>query len=98
MRIIMTREEILAVLKSNLYALSPELETSEKGQTLLQITSIKDLGLDSLEIIEIISRSMKQLKIKVPRPELMQIKNFDELLNTFEKYANQKQAREMIES
>lgn len=82
----MTRDEILAVLKSNLYALAPEMEKKD----ILKVTTIKELGLDSLEIIEIISRSMKQLQIKVPRPELMQIQSFEQLLDIFEKYANQK--------
>lgn len=83
----MTREEILKVIKSNLFALAPEME----GKDISNIVSIKELGLDSLEIIEIISRSMKQLQIKIPRPELMQVQSFEGLIDIFEKYANQKE-------
>lgn len=90
----MTREEILSVIRNNLYAVSPEMEAKD----LEKITSIKELGLDSLEIIEIISCSMKQLQIKIPRPELMQVQNFEELLDIFVKYANQKTHETTTES
>jgi acyl carrier protein len=49
--------------------------------------SMRDLGADSLEIVEVVSRSMKQLKLKVPRTELSGARNVKELLDLFEKAA-----------
>jgi acyl carrier protein len=49
--------------------------------------SMRDLGADSLEIVEVVSRSMKELKIKVPRTELSGARNLKELLDLFEKSA-----------
>ena len=48
---------------------------------------MRDLGADSLEIVEVVSRSMKELKIKVPRTELSGARNLKELLDLFEKSA-----------
>ena len=40
------------------------------------------------EIVEVVSRSMKELKIKVPRTELSGARNLKDLLDLFEKSAS----------
>ncbi len=47
--------------------------------------SMVDYGADSLEIVEVVSRTMKEVKIKVPRTELSSAKDLKDLLDLFEK-------------
>lgn len=79
----MTRDEMFAVVKANIH----EIVEAAKGVELKETDSMRDLGADSLEIVEVVSRSMKQLKIKVPRTELSGAHNLKELLDLFEKFA-----------
>jgi polyketide biosynthesis acyl carrier protein len=48
--------------------------------------SMKDYGANSLDIIEVVSCSMRELNLKVPRSELTDIKNIDELADKFASY------------
>jgi polyketide biosynthesis acyl carrier protein len=48
--------------------------------------SMKDYGANSLDIIEVVSCSMRELNLKVPRSELTDIKNIDELADKFAQY------------
>jgi acyl carrier protein len=79
----MTRDEMFAVVKANIQ----EIIESAKGVEIKETDSMRDLGADSLEIVEVVSRSMKQLKIKVPRTELSGARNLKDLLDLFEKSA-----------
>ncbi len=79
----MTREEILSVLKSNL----AKIVTAARDKELDESLSMKDLGADSLEAVEVASRTMKELKIRVPRTELSKAKNLGQLLDLLEKHA-----------
>jgi acyl carrier protein len=79
----MTREEMFSVVKDQIHTI---IEGS-KGKEVLETQSMRDFGADSLEMVEVISRSMKQLKIKVPRTELSGARNLKDLLDLFEKAA-----------
>jgi len=50
--------------------------------------SMKDYGANSLDIIEVVSCSMRELSIKVPRAELAEIQNIDDLADKFMEYIN----------
>jgi acyl carrier protein len=43
--------------------------------------SLKDYGVNSLDMVEIVSRSMRELKVKVPRAELRKLTNIDGLID-----------------
>ena len=79
----MTRDEMFAVVKANIQ----EIIEGAKGVEIKETDSMRDFGADSLEIVEVVSRSMKQLKIKVPRTELSGARNLKDLLDLFEKSA-----------
>ena len=79
----MTRDEIFKVVQSNIKMV---IEGTE-DRDILETESMVDYGADSLEIVEVVSRSMKELKIKIPRTELSTAKNLKELLDLFEKGA-----------
>jgi acyl carrier protein len=76
----MIRDDIFAVVKSNITMIIE----GAKGKEIREADSMRDFGADSLEIVEVVSRSMKQLKVKVPRTELSGAKNLKELLDLFE--------------
>jgi acyl carrier protein len=74
----MTKEKIFAVVKKNILDILEDLDedliTADK--------SMKDLGANSLDIVEIVSTSMRELKVKVPRAKLNELKNISELVDT----------------
>jgi len=45
--------------------------------------SAMDQGAESLDLVEIVSASMRELKIKVPRTKLRDLKNINELVDLF---------------
>ena len=60
------REEVLEIVKGHLVDTIEELE----GVEIDPAQSMKDLGANSLDIVEVVSCSMRDLKVKVPRSEL----------------------------
>ncbi len=50
--------------------------------------SMKDIGANSLDIVEVVSSSMRELRIKIPRDELRDIDNIDGLVDTLMAKAN----------
>jgi acyl carrier protein len=73
----MTREQVLSVVKKHLLEGVDGLEDAQIDTT----KSMKDLGANSLDIVEVVSRSMRELKIKVPRTELAKLTNVDGLVD-----------------
>ncbi len=73
----MTKEEIFNVIQNNI------LEIMEKV-TADDITiekSLKDLGANSIDRMEIITMSMEELDIKIPLIEFAKVKNIHELID-----------------
>ena len=83
----MTRDEVLGVVKKHIFATLDEVE----GQDLDLDRSMVDYGANSLDIIEIVSSSMRDLHIKVPRTELQELHNINQLVDLFLRYVNQPQ-------
>jgi len=81
----MQRAQILEALKTNLF----NIVEASRGKDIVETASMKDYGADSLEMVEVVSRTMKQLKVKVPRTELATAKNLGQVLDLFEKHAPQ---------
>jgi acyl carrier protein len=77
----MTRDQVLAVVSKHLLDAVDGL-TPEKFDPKL---SMKDLGANSLDIVEIVSASMRELKVKIPRAELVKIANIDGLVDLLHK-------------
>jgi acyl carrier protein len=73
----MTKEHIYAVVKKHLMQTVDGLEDSSIDLT----KSMKDLGANSLDIVEIVSVSMRELKVKVPRSELSKLSNIGGLVD-----------------
>jgi acyl carrier protein len=79
----MTREHVLTVVKKHLMEAVDGLDAAAIEPT----RSMKDLGANSLDIVEVVSRSMRELKVKVPRSELSKLTNIDGLVDTLHKAA-----------
>jgi polyketide biosynthesis acyl carrier protein len=73
----MFRAEIEAVVKKYLMEVVDDLKEEEIDTT----KSMKDLGANSLDIVEVVSCSMRELKVKVPRSELSKLTNIDGLVD-----------------
>jgi acyl carrier protein len=76
-------DEIFAVIKENMHIIIP----GTAGKEILETNSMRDFDADSLQIVEVVSRSMKQLRIKVPRARLLLVKNLQGLVEVFEEFA-----------
>ena len=84
----MTREHVLEVVTRHLVDTIEELE----GVEIDPAKSMKDLGANSLDIVEVVSCSMRELKVKVPRSELNQLGNINELVELLHKSVQEKEA------
>lgn len=80
----MTRSEVVETIKR---IVEDNLDDVDAGSIDPQ-KSMKDYGANSLDIIEVVSCSMRELSIKVPRAELAEIQNIDDLADKFMEYIN----------
>ena len=76
---IMTRDKVIEVIKNNILDNLEDLEESEIDPS----KPMKDYGANSLDIIEVVSTSMRELGIKIPRAELAEIQTIDQLADKF---------------
>ena len=72
----MTREEVLSVVAKHLAQSVDGLDAT----TIDPMRSMKDYGANSLDIVEVVSGAMRELKVKVPRTELNKLTNVDGLV------------------
>ncbi len=84
----MSREHVLEVVKRHLVDTIEELE----GVEIDPAKSMKDLGANSLDIVEVVSLSMRELKIKIPREKLNKLTNINELVELLHTTVQEKEA------
>jgi polyketide biosynthesis acyl carrier protein len=84
----MTKAQIMDVIKKNIVANIEDID----GATIDPTKSMKDYGANSLDMIEVVSTTMRELKIKVPRSELTDINNIEQLADKFMEYVNKPNA------
>jgi acyl carrier protein len=78
-----SRDEVFAVVRTQ----TKEVIDGLTDEALAGATSLSDLGATSLDIVEIVSISMRRLRVKVPRMELMLCENLDELVDVLHRHA-----------
>ncbi len=76
----MNREEILDIVKKYIADAIDDVDCDNLDPS----QSMKDIGINSLDIVEIVSRSMRELKVKVPRSELSKLGNINGLVDVLE--------------
>ena len=73
----MTKDQIFAVVKKHIVDTLDDVDES----VIDPVKSMKEIGANSLDIVEIVSSSMRELKVKVPRSELAKLENIQELVD-----------------
>lgn len=76
------KAEVVEIIKRNLVENLHDVAAEEIDTT----SSMRDYGANSLDIIEVVSATMRELEIRVPRSELSQVTNIDELAEKFLEY------------
>ena len=84
----MTRDDIWNVIKKHLADAVDDLDVASIDTA----KSMKDYGANSLDLVEVVSRSMRELKVKVPRAELNKLTNIDGLIDLFHKSVEERDA------
>jgi acyl carrier protein len=72
------RDEVRNALIANMRTVLFEMPDREVRE---DASLVKDFGADSLQIVEIVSRTMRAANVKVKRTELNKAKNIGELLD-----------------
>jgi len=83
----MTRNEVLNTVKKHILDVAEDLSEDKINPTM----SLKELGINSLDIVEVVSCSMRELKIKVPRSELSKLTNIDALVDLLHRSVTEKE-------
>lgn len=78
----MSKEEVIEVIKRNIVENLDDVDEESIDPT----QSMKEYGANSLDMIEVVSTSMRELNIKIPRSELSDIGNIDQLADKFLEY------------
>jgi acyl carrier protein len=84
----MTRDEIAGVIKKRALEIVPGLNEA----TIDFSRSLRDQGASSLDVVELVSVTMRELKVKIPRDELAKIATLDGLVDLFFRIASGKPA------
>lgn len=77
-----SKEEVIEIISRNLEQNLHDID----GKAVTPMSSMRDYGANSLDIIEVVSASMRDLEIRVPRSELTQVENIEELADKFMEY------------
>lgn len=75
----MTKQEVIDVIKKNIAENLDDINIADIDPA----KTMKDYGANSLDIIEVVSCSMRDLDIRIPRSELADIGNIDQLADKF---------------
>ena len=78
----MSKDEVVTIITRNLKENLPDVDPAAIEPT----SSMRDYGANSLDIIEVVSATMRELKIRVPRSELADVENIDQLADKFMDY------------
>ena len=84
----MKREDIADVIRKRAVEIVPGLDQA----TVDFSRSLRDQGASSLDVVELVSVTMRELKVKIPRNELAKISTLDGLVDLFFKIASDKPA------
>jgi acyl carrier protein len=88
----MTRSDVEAVVMKHLRRIVDGLDSVEVDTD----RSMKDYGANSLDIVEVVSATMREIKVKVPRGELNKISTLGGLVDLLWTMAQQKAAETKI--
>ncbi|MEM8637298.1 MAG: phosphopantetheine-binding protein [Cyanobacteria bacterium P01_G01_bin.54] len=73
----MTKDQVLELVVDNIKLNVDDLEDVEIDPQ----KSMADYGASSLDIVEIVNTTLRQLKVKLPRTELAKLKSINDLVD-----------------
>ncbi len=73
----MTREHVMSVVAKHLARAVDGVDAASLDGS----KSMKDYGANSLDIVEVVSAAMRELKVKVPRSEMNKLSTIDGLVD-----------------
>lgn len=73
----MTRDDVLAVVVKNVKEIVPELEKTGFDPN----KNYRELDITSLDLVEIVTGTMRELKVKIPINELTSVKTTNDLVD-----------------
>lgn len=73
----MDREEIASIVRKHLMEVVGDLKETDIDMS----RSMKEFGANSLDIVDVVSSAMRELKVKVPRSELGRLTNMNGLVD-----------------
>ena len=73
----MDREEIASIVRKHLMEVVGDLRDADIDMS----RSMKEFGANSLDIVDVVSSAMRELKVKVPRSELGRLTNMNGLVD-----------------
>jgi acyl carrier protein len=81
----MTREEVTAMVFKHVYEALPELRDTglDPGK------SYKEMGIDSLALLQVLTGSTKEMQVKIPRNELATLSTVNGLVELLMKAKSQ---------
>ena len=72
----MTHDQVRTVVFRHLHELVPG--TAERS--IDELAPLHDIGVDSLDLVDVASRSMQELEVKLPRAEVGRIRTMNDLI------------------
>jgi acyl carrier protein len=87
----MTREQVMSVVTKHLANAVDGVDAASIDGA----RSMKDYGANSLDIVEVVSSAMRELKVKVPRSEMNKLTNIDGLVDLLHTTANRPTAAQV---
>lgn len=82
-----SNEEVYAVVEKHLLEICPDIKPESVSRTV----SMKDLGASSLDMVEVVSCSMRQLGVRIARQELADIRDIGGLVDLLHRELAKKQ-------
>jgi acyl carrier protein len=71
------REEIASIVRKHLIEVAGDIKEADIDMS----RSMKEFGANSLDIVDVVSSAMRDLKVKVPRSELGRLTNMNGLVD-----------------
>jgi acyl carrier protein/polyketide biosynthesis acyl carrier protein len=84
----MTSEDVRAIVLKHLHQLVPG--TAERA--LDEDAPLNEIGADSLDLVDVASRSMQDLSVRLPRTDIGRIKTFRDLVRALHEKVVEKEA------
>ena len=72
----MTRDQVRDIVFHHLHELVPDTA----GRDIDEMALLNEIGVDSLDLVDVASRSMQDLGVKLPRAEIGRIHTLDDLI------------------